>query len=48
MSAHVLLWTQGRDGRIYWTDGRMVYRTEDNGTTTKVAEGDLIERIAVL
>ncbi|MCA9063052.1 MAG: hypothetical protein KDA96_08335 [Planctomycetaceae bacterium] len=44
----VLYWDLSRDGTVYWTDGRAIYRHASDGTTTTVLEADVIERFAVL
>lgn len=48
VAGNVLCWDLARDGSVFWSDGRSIYRRLEDGSTETVADGDVIERVVVL
>ncbi len=48
LANNVLAWDISSSGEIIYTDGRSVYRLNSSGEYSRVADADLIERLAVL
>ncbi len=48
IAENVLAWDMSSNGEIVWTDGRHVFARPTDGTTRKIDEGDVVERVVAL
>lgn len=48
IAENVLAWDMSGNGEIVWTDGRHIFARTADGTTRKVDDGDVIERVVAL